>query len=71
MLRIHDNYGPTDYRNKVISLILKALITGIDVPLSDGFQELDLLFIDDILDAYIWAGFKQKRKNLFINIMML
>jgi nucleoside-diphosphate-sugar epimerase len=63
MLRIHDNYGPTDYRNKIISLILRALITGMTVPLSDGFQKLDLLFIDDILDTYIWAGFKQRKKK--------
>jgi nucleoside-diphosphate-sugar epimerase len=63
MLRIHDNYGPTDYRNKVIPSILKALITGMVVSLSDGFQELDLLFIDDILDAYIWAGFEQNNEK--------
>jgi len=59
MLRPHDNYGPTDYRNKVIPAILKACITGKDTALSDGLQSLDILYIDDILDAYIWAGFEQ------------
>lgn len=55
ILTIYDTYGIGDSRKKIINLLNKVAITGEAIDMSPGEQYLDLIYIDDIVDAYIEA----------------
>lgn len=50
-LRMFDNYGPDDPRNKVVDLIVDALTSGTSLKMSPGEQKLDLVYITDAAAA--------------------
>jgi nucleoside-diphosphate-sugar epimerase len=54
-VRIIDTYGPFDPRGKVVSLFKRLLQSGETIEMSPGEQELGLLYIDDIVNAFILA----------------
>ncbi|MHB1200383.1 MAG: NAD-dependent epimerase/dehydratase family protein [Polaromonas sp.] len=54
-LKLFDTYGPGDNRPKLFSLFRKATRTGTTLPMSPGKQVLDLVYIDDVLDAFLLA----------------
>ena len=51
-LKLFDTYGPGDFRPKLFSLLRKAARTGETLSMSPGQQLLDLVYIDDVLEAY-------------------
>lgn len=51
-LKLFDTYGPGDFRLKLFSLLRKAARTGETLSMSPGQQLLDLVYIDDVLEAY-------------------
>ena len=51
-LKLFDTYGPGDFRSKLFSLLRKAASTGETLRMSPGQQLLDLVYIDDVLEAY-------------------
>ena len=51
-LKLFDTYGPGDFRPKLFSLLRKAASTGETLRMSPGQQLLDLVYIDDVLEAY-------------------
>ena len=51
-LELFDTYGPNDPRKKIIPLFCKAAQTMEQLLMSPGEQELDLVYIDDILESY-------------------
>lgn len=53
-LELYDTYGPKDKRPKLINLILNSDIT-IKLDLTKGEQEVELVYIDDVIDAYLVA----------------
>lgn len=55
-LRIGDTYGPNDPRPKLFSLLRAAASSGQELPMSPGEQELELVYVDDVLEALIHAG---------------
>jgi nucleoside-diphosphate-sugar epimerase len=55
-LVLFDSYGPNDSRGKLISLLWKAAISKQTIPMSPGEQKIDLVYISDIVDAYILAA---------------
>lgn len=55
-LAIFDSYGPEDPRKKLIWLFKNAVKTGEVIQMSEGNQELDMVYIDDIVDDFIYAG---------------
>ena len=55
-LRIFDTYGPDDHRRKLVPLLLEALRAGTAIDMSTGESRLDLLYIDDVLDAFLEAS---------------
>jgi len=55
-LKLFDTYGPGDTRGKIVSLLKDARISKDMVQLSQGEQFLDLVYIDDVLEAFILAG---------------
>lgn len=50
-LRLYDTYGPNDARNKVVNLIVDAMIGKHQLPMSSGEQVIDLIHIDDAVAA--------------------
>ncbi|WML39506.1 NAD(P)-dependent oxidoreductase [Neobacillus sp. OS1-2] len=55
-LVLFDNFGPNDPRNKIMNLINRAMREGYVLPMSPGEQLLDLLYIDNVIDAFIVAA---------------
>ncbi|MGK5054301.1 NAD-dependent epimerase/dehydratase family protein [Janthinobacterium sp. RB2P8] len=54
-LKLHDSYGPDDARPKLFTLLRRVSMSGEALLMSPGEQLLDLVYIDDILDAYMLA----------------
>jgi len=51
-LEMFDAYGPGDPRGKLISALMGAARSGRPLSLSPGEQTIDLVHIDDVVDAY-------------------
>ncbi|MCE1236229.1 MAG: NAD(P)-dependent oxidoreductase [Hyphomicrobiales bacterium] len=54
-LRLYDTYGPGDVRRKLLPLLLSALSSGERLGLSPGEQRLDLVHVDDVVEAFLVA----------------
>ncbi len=55
-LALYDTYGPHDPRPKVLPLLIRAAQTGEPLDLSPGEQLLHLVYIDDIIEAFVTAA---------------
>lgn len=55
-LKLFDTYGPDDHRTKLLHLLNKAAITGEPLDMSPGEQLIDLVYIDDVVEAYVIAA---------------
>ena len=55
-LKLYDTYGPLDTRPKLLSLLRKAARTATKLQMSAGEQLVDLVYIDDIVEAFLVAG---------------
>jgi len=54
-LALFDTYGSDDPRNKIMNLFAKIAKSGECFSISPGEQELDFVYIDDVIDAYLCA----------------
>jgi nucleoside-diphosphate-sugar epimerase len=54
-LELYDNYGPDDPRSKIMNLLKGAALTGKPLAMSPGEQLVDVVYIDDVVDAYMAA----------------
>ncbi|HCC31146.1 MAG TPA: NAD-dependent dehydratase [Marinilabiliales bacterium] len=54
-LKLFDTYGPNDSRPKLFNLLKKSAKKS-SLPMSDGKQLLDIVYIDDIINAYMIAA---------------
>ncbi len=61
-LRLSDTYGPDDPRPKLVNLLKLAISTGEPLEMSPGYQKIDLIYIDDVVECFIVAS-KQIAKN--------
>jgi CDP-paratose synthetase len=52
-LKINDTYGPNDTRSKIFNLWLKISQTNDVLDMSPGEQLIDIVYIDDVVQAYI------------------
>ncbi|WP_124950164.1 NAD-dependent epimerase/dehydratase family protein [Sulfuriferula thiophila] len=52
-LKLSDTYGPNDPRAKLFTLLRTTTRTGETLLMSPGEQMIDLVYIDDVLDAYL------------------
>lgn len=57
-LKLFDTYGPDDHRTKLFYLLNKAATTGVSLDMSAGEQLIDLVHINDVIQAYIIAAQK-------------
>lgn len=51
-LKLNDTYGPNDPRPKIFNLLKKAADTEKDLNMSPGQQIMDLVYIDDVINAF-------------------
>lgn len=54
-LKLYDTYGPNDPRPKLMHLLGKVAQSGEHLSMSPGEQLIDLVYIDDVIEAY-WVG---------------
>jgi len=52
-LSIYDTFGPTDKRDKIVRLLLKAARSGAPIEMGDGKQLINLLYIRDAVNAIL------------------
>ena len=55
-LVLFDNYGPGDWRGKLVAAVGQAQMNGESLPLPSADVHLDLLHIDDVVAAFVQAG---------------
>lgn len=55
-LILFDTYGPHDPRAKLIALLWKTALTQQPISMSPGEQQIDLVHIDDVIDAFMMAA---------------
>lgn len=55
-LKLYDTYGPDDRRKKLFSLLQQMTGKNKNLKMSPGNQFLDLVYIDDVVEAYLIAG---------------
>ena len=51
-LKLFDTYGPGDRRNKLFFMLRRVAANQQTLRMSEGEQLLDLVYIDDVIDAY-------------------
>jgi nucleoside-diphosphate-sugar epimerase len=54
--KLFDTYGPNDPRPKLFHLLKKAAASGESLNMSAGEQLIDLVHIEDVIDAYLIAA---------------
>jgi nucleoside-diphosphate-sugar epimerase len=52
-LKLFDTFGRNDPRPKLMNLLKEAVSSGRQLEMSPGEQMLDLVYIDDVIEAYI------------------
>jgi len=60
-LKLFDTYGPADRRGKLFSILRQAARDKTPLVMSAGQQELDLVYIDDVVAAFIQAAQRLSR----------
>lgn len=55
-LKLYDTYGPNDPRPKLFTLLRKVAEEQMSLAMSPGDQLIDLVYIDDVIDAFVLAG---------------
>lgn len=55
-LKLFDSYGPGDPRKKLVAALFNAAITGQRLELSPGEQRIDLVHVDDVVNAFMIAA---------------
>jgi nucleoside-diphosphate-sugar epimerase len=62
-LKIYDTYGLGDPRKKLLSVLREAVRTGESLKMSPGEQEIDLLNVQDAIDAFILTAQQQAKEK--------
>ena len=55
-LYLNDTYSPDDERGKLLSLCAHWKPGDAPIPCTPGYQELDLVHVDDVVEAFVHAG---------------
>jgi nucleoside-diphosphate-sugar epimerase len=55
-LRVSDLYGPSDPRQKLFHLLRVAVLSGKPLRMSPGEQLIDLIHVDDAVEAFVAAA---------------
>ena len=63
-LKLFDTYGPNDRRRKLLSQLLESAATEQPIGLSQGYQLLDLVHVDDVAAACLAALYPIRIESL-------
>lgn len=63
-LKLFDTYGPNDPRPKLFNLLNTAAISGEPLNMSPGEQLIDLVHVDDVIDAYLIAAQRLREEKV-------
>ncbi len=63
-LKLFDTYGPRDPRPKLMHLLEKISREGSKLSMSPGEQLIDLVYIDDVVDAFLLASQRLLTKHI-------
>ncbi len=55
-LHLFDTYGADDRRGKILGLLKKIATTGETLKMSPGAQLIDIVYVDDVVEAFVLAG---------------
>lgn len=55
-LKLHDTFGPNDPRKKLFTLLAETARRGAPLAMSAGEQQLELVHVDDVVDALLIAA---------------
>ena len=55
-LHLFDTYGADDKRGKILGLLKKISESGETLKMSPGGQLMDLVYVDDVVEAFVAAG---------------
>lgn len=55
-LHLFDTYGADDKRGKILGLLKKIADSGEALKMSPGGQLIDIVYIDDVIEAFVLAG---------------
>ena len=69
--RLPDIYGPNDKRSKILNLIKNTARKETLLKMSPGEQELDLVFIDDIVEGFIQSSKVVEQTEQYFNVYAL
>ena len=61
-------YGPAEAPTRLTSSVVRAAVVNGRIPLTDGLQKVDMLFIDDLLDGLILASVSREAIGQTFNI---
>lgn len=64
-LKLFDTYGPNDSRPKLFFLLRKAFLENTVLNMSEGEQLIDLVYIDDVINAYLIAARRVINNSVF------
>ena len=64
-LKLFDTYGPNDNRPKLFNALKNAKMDNLTLDMSKGEQLIDLVFIDDVIDAYILVADEVLNNKIF------
>lgn len=62
-LKLFDSYGPNDRRKKLVNILVNSAKTGVFIDLSPGEQLVDLVYIDDIVRAFLIVADQLDKQN--------
>jgi nucleoside-diphosphate-sugar epimerase len=62
-LKLFDTYGPGDRRKKLFTALRQASETGVPLEMSPGEQLLDLVHVDDVVEALLVAAQRAGRND--------
>jgi nucleoside-diphosphate-sugar epimerase len=60
-LKLFDTYGPDDNRPKLFALLREAGENQLELEMSQGEQLLDIVYIDDVIEAFAMAASRLSR----------
>jgi len=55
-LKLYDTYGPEDTRRKLFAVLRENSLLGTPIDMSPGEQIMDVVYIDDIVEAFVTAA---------------
>ena len=67
-LRLFAPYGPWEHPRRLVPHVILSALEGIDLPLTEGKQQRDFVYMDDVVDALVLAGTRDVPPGSVFNI---